>query len=92
MAQMGRYAGVMTTTPVTQKIAEAVNAARTTRGLSKNELANRIWPTISRTQLQRKLDGTTSFSIEELACIAEALEVPLADFLIIPDHLKQVAS
>lgn len=82
----------MTTTPMTQKIAEAVNAARTTHGLSKNELAERVWPTISRTQLQRKLAGTTSFSMEELALVAEALAVPLTDFLVIPDDLKQVAS
>jgi transcriptional regulator with XRE-family HTH domain len=79
----------MTTQPVTQKIAEAVNGARSARGISKNELATLIWPTISRTQLQRKLGGTTSFSIEELICIADVLDVPLADFLIIPAELKQ---
>lgn len=80
----------MTTQQLTEEIAKAVNLARAYRDLSKNELAERVYPTITRTQLQRKLDGTKSFTTEELALLAEILDWPLADFLIIPEHLKRV--
>jgi ribosome-binding protein aMBF1 (putative translation factor) len=89
---MGRYSGVMTMQQLTDEIAKAVNLARATRDISKNELADRVHPTITRTQLQRKLAGTKPFTIEELALISEILDWSLTDFLITPAALKQVAS
>lgn len=76
----------MTTAPVTAA-AEEFSTHITTevvrlmerRGVSSRALAAAV--DIPVTTLRRRLGGTTPFSVGELACVAEALEVSAVDLM-----------
>jgi lambda repressor-like predicted transcriptional regulator len=84
--RLPKWAGtvlVMDTTTIRTKVAAEVNAARELSGTSVAALAELA--AISRTTLQRSLDGGRPFQIEELIRIGYALDTPFEQFLVIPD-------
>lgn len=62
-----------------QRVADTVRAEVARRRLSQVKLAEQVG--IRQQALSRRLNGTTPFRIDELARIADALNIPLADLV-----------
>lgn len=69
---------------VTAAVAAEVRAEVARKQISQEKLAERVG--CSRPYLQRRLTGTTPFDVAELALVAEALGVPMTQFL--PEEVR----
>lgn len=63
----------------TQAVGANVRAEVARRGLTQAALADVIG--VSQSQLSKRLRGVIPFDVNELAAIAKALDVPIADLL-----------
>lgn len=84
--QLPKWAGTvlaMDTTTIRNLIAAEVIAAMERTGTSQSKLSREA--SIPRTTLDRSLRGGRSFPIEELFRMAEVLDTPIEQFLVIPD-------
>lgn len=77
--QLDMYSHVMQLTPTSKDVAASVKDAMTERGVSQAALADATG--IPRVTLIRRLNGHSSFTVEELANVAEHLQVPMQSFL-----------
>lgn len=71
----------MTHTPA-QRIGANVRAEMARRGVSQTALAERLGMT--QTAVSTRLRGKVAFNVDELAAVAEALEIPVARLMAEP--------
>lgn len=69
----------MTATDKAQRVADNIRAEVARRRLSQVKLAEQVG--IRQQALSRRLTGSTPFRIDELARIAEVLDIPLAELV-----------
>lgn len=67
------------TAPIKQRVASEVRANMARQRISGSELARRIG--VSQPYLHRRISGEIPFDIDDLARVAEALNVTIADLL-----------
>jgi transcriptional regulator with XRE-family HTH domain len=68
----------MTNTPA-QRIGANVRAEMARRGISQTTLAEKL--ALTQPSISSRLRGQVAFNVDELAVVAEALDVPLAALL-----------
>lgn len=74
----------------TERTASAVRAELARRKISGTELATALgW---SRTTTWRRLNGSHAFDVNELAAVAEFLDVPLETLIVAPAHREPIAA